>query len=424
MINRLIEYSILKLSFKVPKYKRFLYETIDFNSKLIGIIGARGAGKTTMLLQYLKETDLKDDEKLYISCDHPLVAIKPLFDIAKEAYKYGIKLLVIDEIHKAKNFSIELKNIYDFLDIKILFTGSSAISLEKSKVDLSRRALIYNLPELSLREFINLKTSLDFRAFKLEEILNNHINIASSILKKIRPIKYFNEYLDYGAYPYFLEGVKSYNQRLIEIVNQTLREDIAIIYKVKLKNIEILQKILEIICSSEPYEINYEKIASMAKISKNTLKQYLYYLEKASLARRVGGKIGGNRYILKPDKLYLHNPNLFNILCDEAKIGTKREVFFASMLNFYNLTYPKKGDFLVNSKYLFEIGEKNKSFNQIKDIKNSFIASDNIEVGFGNKIPLWLFGFLYWYIHIFKLKKCKYMYIIYHQKQKMFISFG
>jgi len=395
MISKLIKYSILKLSSRLPKQKRFLYKRVDFNSKLVGIIGARGAGKTTMLLQYLKDVDLNDDEKLYISCDHPMVATNSLFEIAEEAHKYGVKLIVIDEIHKSKNFSVDLKNIYDFLDIKIVFTGSSAISLEQSKVDLSRRALIYKLPELSFREFINLKENLELEPFSLEEILTNHTNISSKILQEIRPLKYFNEYLEYGAYPYFLEGLTSYSQRLVEILNQTLREDIATIYRVKPENIEILQKILELICASEPYEINYEQISTITNISKNTLKQYLYYLEKASLARRAGGKTRGNQYISKPDKLYLHNTNLFNILCDEPKIGTKREVFFALSLNEHNLTYPKKGDFLVDGKYLFEIGGKNKSFKQIKDLPNSFVVADDIEIGFKNRIPLWLFGFLY-----------------------------
>ncbi len=395
MISKLITYSILKLSFSLPSYKRFLYETIDFDARLIGIIGTRGAGKTTMLLQYLKELTLDDDQKLYISCDHPIVATHSLFEIAEEASKYGIKCIVIDEIHKSKDFSIDLKNIYDFLDIKIVFTGSSAISLEQSKVDLSRRALMYRLPELSFREFINLKKNLALKPFTLEEILTNHVNISSTILQEIRPLKYFKEYLEYGAYPYFLEGDVSYSQRLVEILNQTLREDIATIYKIKPENIETLQKILELICASEPYEINYEKISSITNISKNTLKQYLYYLEKASLARRVGGKVRGNQYIAKPDKLYLHNTNLFTILCDEEKVGTKREVFFAQTLYNHNHAYPEKGDFLVDNKYIFEIGGKSKNFKQIKDIPNSFVLSDDIEVGFGNKIPLWVFGFLY-----------------------------
>ena len=395
MISKLIKYSILKLSFKLPKYKRFLSKKIDFNAKLIGIIGARGAGKTTMLLQYLKEVNLKEDEKLYISCDHPLVATNSLFEIAEEAFKYGIKLLVIDEIHKSKNFSVDLKNIYDFLDLKVIFTGSSAISLENSKVDLSRRALIYRLPELSFREFINLKEGLDLPSYSLEDILTNHINIVSTILQQIRPIKLYKDYIEFGAYPYFLEGNVSYHQRLVEILNQTLREDIATIYNVKPEHIETLQKILELICASEPYEINYEKISSLAKVSKNTLKQYLYYLEKGSLARRIGGKIRGNQYIAKPDKLYLHNTNLFEILCNETKTGTKREVFFAQSFYNHSLSYPPKGDFLVDGKYTFEIGGKNKSFEQIKELPNSFVVADDIEVGFKNKIPLWLFGFLY-----------------------------
>jgi len=396
MIDRLIKYSTLRLSQKLPGYRRFLYKEIDFGAKLIGLIGARGAGKTTLVLQHLKELNLSSSEYLYISCDHPLLASKTLFEIAEDFYKYGGKVLVIDEIHKKENFCIDLKNIYDFFDIQVIFTGSSAISLEACQSDLSRRALVYRLPILSFREFLELKLQNSFGSFTLEEILSNHLDISADIIAKIKPLKYYGEYLKYGAYPFFLEGESSYQLRLIEIINETLSFDIATIYKVPLGNIDALMRLLEVICRSHPYEINYESISKTVGISKNTLKQYIVYLNKANLISSLGGISRGNSYIKKPDKLYLNNTNLFEVLCANLEIGTIRETFFNSQLRYrHKLHYPKKGDFLVDKKYLFEIGGKNKSFKQIKDIQNSFIVADDIEIGFGDKIPLWLFGFLY-----------------------------
>ncbi|HIP27178.1 MAG TPA: ATP-binding protein [Flavobacteriaceae bacterium] len=395
MIEQLIKYSTAKLAQALPSYRRFLFAKIDFNAKLIGIIGARGTGKTTLGLQYLKQLSLASDQFLYISCDHPLIASKTLLEIAEEFSQYGGKVLMIDEIHKKENFCIELKNIYDFIDIQIIFTGSSAIHLENCQSDLSRRALIYRLPELSLREFIELKTEHRFDAVSLEDILNNHLDISSKILEKIKPLKYYTQYIKSGAYPIFLEGEESYLQRLVEIINETLTSDIATIYNVPMNNISSLHKLLEVICRSEPYEINYEKISTVTGISKNTLKQYLHYLEQANLLRTVGGMARGNTYIAKPDKIYLHNTNLMSVLCNNSTIGTQRETFFVSQVKYnHTLHYPKQGDFQVDEKYLFEIGGANKSFKQIKDLEHSFVVKDKIETGFKNSIPLWLFGFL------------------------------
>jgi len=396
MIEQLIKYSTIKLSQSLPSYKRFLFKQIDFDAKLIGLIGSRGAGKTTLVLQYLKSLNLKADEYLYISCDHPLLASRTLFEIAEEFANYGGKVLVIDEIHKKADFCIDLKNIYDFFDIKVIFTGSSAISLEECQSDLSRRALVYRLPILSLREYIELHSNERFDSYTLEDIFSNHLDITSEIISKIKPLKYFKEYLKSGAYPFVLEGSMSYHQRLIEIVNETLTYDIATIYKVPLSNITSLQKLLEVICRSNPYEINYEKISKLIGISKNTLKQYIVYLNKANLISSLGGISRGNSYIQKPNKLYLHNTNLFEILCSNTQIGTIRETFFNSQVQYnHTLHYPKNGDFCIDEKYYVEIGGKNKGFEQIKDIKNSFVIKDDIESGFKNSLPLWIFGSLY-----------------------------
>lgn len=396
MIDQLIKYSTIRVSQTLPLYKRFLYDRIDFSAKLIGLIGARGTGKSTLVLQYLKQLDIPKDTFMYISCDHPLVASKTLFEIAEEFSAYGGKVLVIDEIHKKENFCIELKNIYDFFDIQVIFTGSSAISLEECQSDLSRRALIYRLPVLSLREYIELHTEHRFNFYTLEDILTNHLCISADILEKIKPLKYFKEYQKLGAYPFVLEGSMSYHQRLVEIVKETLNYDIATIYNISPASITTLYKLLEVICRSKPYEITYEKLSSDVGISKNTLKQYLVYLNKANLLNIIGGIARGNSYIKKPEKLYLNNTNLFEIFCDKNEIGTIRETFFSSQVGYnHTLHYPKKGDFCINENYFVEIGGKNKNFSQIKDVKNSFVVSDEIEVGFKNKIPLWLFGFLY-----------------------------
>ena len=400
MTEQLMKYSTIKLSQELPAYRRFLFDKIDFSAKLIGLIGSRGAGKTTLVLQYLKSLTqtkkLKSDEFMYVSCDHPLMASKTLFEIAEDFSAYGGKILVIDEIHKKENFCIDLKNIYDFFEIHVIFTGSSAISLEQCQSDLSRRALVYRLPVLSLREYIELHSDERFRSYTLDEIVTNHLDISTEILSKIKPLKYYKEYIKSGAYPFVLEGNSSYHQRLVEIVNETLTFDLATIYKVPLANIASLNKLLEVICRSKPYEINYESISKRIGISKNTLKQYLLYLNEANLINSIDGISRGNSYIEKPSKIYLHNTNLFEVLCSNKEIGTIRETFFASQTGYnHKLHYPKSGDFCIDENYFVEIGGKNKGFEQIKDIKNSFVVKDDVEVGFRNSVPLWLFGFLY-----------------------------
>jgi predicted AAA+ superfamily ATPase len=396
MIEQLLKYSALKRAQPLPEYRRFLYQQIDYDAKLIGLIGARGAGKTTLMLQYLASRMDEANEILYVSCDHPLVASVSLFELAEVFSRYGGKILAIDEIHKKTDFCVDLKNIYDFFDIQVIFTGSSALSLEECQSDLSRRALVYRLPVLSLREYIEMKIDLRFEPLTLPELTQSHIRYAQKILRQIKPLKYYGEYIRQGAYPFVFEGEMSYAQRLIEIVHETLVYDLATIHHVSLTNIETLNKLLKVLCRSAPYTINYESISRETGIAKNTLKHYLLYLNRASLIRTIGGMSRGNTYIKKPDKIYLHNTNLFDVLCEQTQVGTIRETFFASQTAYrHTLHYPPKGDFLVDELYTFEVGGPNKSFDQIKNIPNSYVVVDDTEIGFGNKIPLWLFGFLY-----------------------------
>ncbi len=394
MLEQLLILSNQIKSQKVPQYKRFLYKKIDFNERLIGIIGARGAGKTTLLLQYLKEIKT---QSLYITSDHPIVVQKGLFEIADDFQKIGGKVLIIDEIHKIKNFEIDLKLIYDsFFELQVIFTGSSAVAINNAKADLSRRSIIYKLPVLSFREYLELETNINFDSIELEDLLANHTSIASSILSKIKPLEYFGVYIKSGAYPFYKTGQDSYIQKLLISSMQVLETDIPSIYPIEHDKINALKKMMIMLCQSEPYDVNISKLCGAVELNQRTLYKYLGILQEAGLLRILGAKSNGVSIISKPEKLYLNNTNLFSIFCDSAKDGTIRETFFASAVSYsHSLNYPKSGDFIVNEKYTFEVGGKGKNKKQIKDLDNAFIVSDNLEIGVLNKIPLWLFGFLY-----------------------------
>ncbi len=381
----------------VPKYKRFLFDEIDFKERLIGIMGARGAGKTTLLLQYLKE-DTNANETLYLIGDHPLVASEGLFFIADAFQKVGGKVLIIDEIHKVHDFEIALKLIYDsFFELQVIFTGSSAVALNHAKADLSRRAVIHTLPVLSFREYLELETEFTFENYTLNDIVENHTQIAIDVLAKVKPLAYFDTYLKEGAYPFYKDGKGSYMQKLLSATMQVLSTDLPAIYSIEHDKINSLKKMLIMLCRSEPFDINISKLSGAVELNQKTLYKYLGILQAAGLIRIMGAKSAGVSIISKPEKLYLDNTNLFNIFCDAPKEGTIRETFFASALSYtHSLNYPKDGgDFIVDDTYTFEVGGRGKTKKQIKDIDNSFIVSADMEIGVNNKIPLWLFGFLY-----------------------------
>lgn len=392
-MQKLLELSNLYFSLPTPKFKRYLFDKIDFKSKLIGLLGQRGVGKTTLIKQIAQSYNLANSKMLYISADN---VVDPLSEIAIEFSALGGKLLIIDEIHKADNFALELKTIYDFVDIKVIFSGSSALEIENSKVDLSRRALFYELGSLSFREFLAIKFEIDLPALTLEEILTSHQDLASKIKEEFKPLEYFNLYKEFGAYPFFTEGELGYNLRLNEIMNIILDSEVATIYNVDADKINTIRKLLHLLCSSVPVKLNIQNLASRAGVSRNTLYSYLYYLQKANLIEIIGGDFKNKKLLNKPDKIYLENINLYNILCSNQNLGNLRESFFISQIKqTHNVKYSSIGDFIIDDKYIFEVGGKNKSFKQIKDVKNSYVVADSMEIGFGNKIPLWLFGFLY-----------------------------
>ena len=379
------------------KYQRYFFKRVDFSEKLIGILGDRGIGKTTFLLQYLQNIDLKLHQKLYINAEYIVMSDISLLELAQEFYQQGGKLLVIDEIHKYQDFEKHLKLIYDMLDLKVIFTGSSAIKLEHSKADLSRRALLYRFQGLSFREFLELKLDRKFDSYTLEDILENHIDIAYKITKDLRPFEYFKEYLECGYYPFYFDTSKeSLYMRLNETINATIEFDLSHIFNIEPKFTIKLKQLITLICKSKPYELNISKLAQRIEINRNTLYQYIYYLERGNIFNAIDAKSRGDNIFSKPQKLYLNNTNLNSAYCDDAEIGTIREGFFVNQLRADNsVNYSKIGDFLLNDKYIVEVGGKNKSFQQIENIPNSFVVADDIEIGYGNKIPLYLFGFLY-----------------------------
>ena len=378
------------------EYKRYFYDVVDFNDKMVGILGSRGIGKTTFILQYLKELDISRSKKLYFSADSIAFSNHSLYEIAETFARNGGEVLAIDEIHKYKNFEHELKEIYDFLDLKVIFSGSSALQLEHKKADLSRRAVLYRLHGLSFREFLELKLNKKFNVYGLDELLENHLDIAHDLTKNFKPFEYFKEYLQSGYFPYYFENPKSYGLKLEETVNTVIESDLPIIFNIEPQNIQKLKQLISLICSSKPFELNLTNLSKKIEINRTTLYQYIHYLNLGNLLYSLKAKTKGDTIFVKPSKLYLNNPNLTFYYCQGSDIGTIREQFFANMLRVnHQLSYPTKGDFFVDEKFTFEVGGKNKNFKQIANVSNSFVASDDIEVGFGNKIPLWLFGFLY-----------------------------
>ena len=396
MLDELREYQKKIFQKSDIRYERYFHQTIDLNQKLVGIVGARGVGKTTFLIQYLKKLDLPFSKKLYISAD--IITISSLFDVAEAFSKEEGEVLVIDEIHKYHNFEIELKKIYDILDLKVIFSGSSALQIDHAKADLSRRAILYHVYGLSFREFVELNNGIELKNYTLDEILASHVDIAYELLEKFNLTLLFREYLKSGYYPFYFEDKEGYLVRLNEMINTVIEVDIPSIFPIEYDSISNIKKLVRLVCLSHPYTPNIKELLARMDMGDNYkgLYRFLDYLHKAKVLNVMRASTKGDHIFTKPEKVYLNNTNLHHAYCEKHQTGTLREVFFASMLgDRHRLSIPKKGDFLVDEKYVFEVGGQSKGFKQIKDLQHSFVVADNIEIGSGNKIPLWLFGFMY-----------------------------
>ncbi len=381
------------------EFKRYLYNDIDFSTQMVAIVGARGVGKTTLLLQKLKILKEKhpSNHSLYFSFDLPFVSTIDLFEFAGEFQKKGGCYLLLDEIHKYKNFSTHLKAIYDvYPDLKVLFTGSCATSILNAQADLSRRVVTHHLYGLSYREFLEITTGQAFKSYTLEDILVNSSTIVDELMDKFKPLEHWDTYLERGYYPFAFDDDKNFLELLYNTINLTIEIDLLNLGLIKAESIEKLKKLLTIICQSEPFSINITKVAALSELSRNSIYHYLMHLDKGELLNIIPNNKKGLAKLAKPDKVYLNNTNQLFAMCNEHKIGTTRETFFVNQVrNIHTVTSSDKGDFIVDNKYTFEVGGKNKTFKQIKDIKNSYLAVDNDFTVNEKKIPLWLFGFLY-----------------------------
>jgi hypothetical protein len=380
------------------RFKRYLFHKIDWRSRLIIIIGARGVGKTTMMLQYMKENLALNKESIYISADHLYFSRHGLVEFARLFSMNGGKHLFIDEIHKYPNWSREVKNIYDqYPDLKLVLSGSSATEIVKGEGDLSRRALFYHLQGLSFREYINFHYKIHYQPITLDDLVTNVMEISYQIAANIKPIKLYDEYLRFGYYPFFKEGTDGYYLRINQVVNTVLELDIPAVYNIDYHATIAIRKLLGIITTLVPFKPNTLKLSQEVGLSRETFIKYLQYLHKADLLTLLHSSTKGISQLSKPEKIYLQNPNLIYALAEGVvDKGNLRETFFINQLSQnHQLSYPKQGDFLVNQTWLFEVGGANKTQKQITGIDNAFVAADDIEIGSPQKIPLWLFGFLY-----------------------------
>jgi len=397
MIN-LLEQSENILAHTPLSFKRFLFEHIKWNNRLIGIKGARGTGKTTMLLQWLKEQQLPSRKAAYFSLDDLYFTNHSLKETAVDFYKQGGEVLVLDEVHKYKSWSSEIKNLYDFYpDLKVIFTGSSIIDISKQEGDLSRRALIYELPGLSFREFILIKEKIKLPVLSLQDLLVKPDSIKKMIPKGFKPFEYFGEYLKRGYYPFAIDDSESIHQRLNQLVRTIVEYDMAELKDFDIRNAKKILQLIYLIAQQVPFKPNLSSLAKKSNIHRNSLNNYLHYLEQAKIIHLLYPKGRSVAILQKPEKIFFNNTNLqFALAEEDIEVGSIRETFFLSQLNpIYKVHMPKKGDFIIDNKYTFEIGGKGKNSTQLNGIKNGWLVKDDVEIPIAGVLPLWVFGLLY-----------------------------
>lgn len=389
MIN-LFEYSNKLIGEANTDFVRYMYHSINWENRMIGIIGPRGVGKTTMVLQYIK-MNLSIKETLYVTAEDFYFAKNRLLDLVDIFVKYGGKYLFIDEIHKYPDWSKELKLIYDYYkELKVVFTGSSVLDIKKGSADLSRRALMYSMQGLSFREFLIMFYNMEVPRFNLKEILSHEVRIP----QLVHPLPLFEEYLKKGYYPFAKEN--EFNIRLRQIINQTLETDIPVYAGMNVATGRKLKQLLAIVAESVPFKPNMSKLAEILNVSRNNIADYLFYIEEAGMIAQLRNETGGIRGLGKIDKIYLDNPNLLYNLAEESQnIGSVRETFFINQLRVnHEIVSSSLADFKVGLVD-FEIGGRNKGTKQISNAETGFVVKDNIETGFLNTIPLWHFGLMY-----------------------------
>ncbi len=395
-MRRILHLSKKRVSGVPSTFKRFLDQKIDWNQRLVLILGHRGAGKTTMLLQRMQQRS--PDESVYLSLDDIFFEAKRLVYVIDDLVKAGYRNFFIDEVHRNANWSADLKSAYDnHPDIRIAATGSSLLQVHKGQEDLSRRASVYHLPALSLREYIEMERSERFDVLDLKTIVENHHELAADFHDRVDVLRDFTSFLSYGCYPFFKESKTLYPIKLKEIINLVIDSDIQTAEDITYNTSRNVKKLLYVISQSVPFKPNISRLSRDLGIPRNTILRILDLLEQAGVLLLLRAHTGGMSYLNKPEKIYLNNPNLAVLYADGTpEKGNLRETFFFSQMQVgHQVTSAKAGDFLVDGRYTFEIGGSRKNARQILGVPESYIAADNLKGGSGRKIPLWLFGFMY-----------------------------
>ena len=379
------------------RFKRYLYSQINWKARVISIKGARGVGKTTLLLQHILENYEDVDQTLYASLDNLWFATHSLMDLVDWADRHGISRLYLDEVHRYEGWSQALKNIYDdYPDMSIVYTSSSLLVLDNATVDMSRRQTPYTLYGLSFREYLELEGIFKTAAIPLDDVLNRHVKKAMEIVGNIKVAPLFEAYLSHGYYPFYRESLEDFPSRLRETVTVVIDSDLPAVENVTYETLQKVKKLLMIISEHVPFEPNMSELWRQLSTDNESGLKMLYALDKAQVLALLTAKTKNYKSLTKPDKIFLGNPNLMHVLCPKVDKGNERETFFISQLRvLHDVRYPKQGDFLTDDKHLFEVGGKGKTFEQIADVPDSYLAVDDTEVGSGSRIPLWLFGFLY-----------------------------
>lgn len=379
------------------RFKRYLYGQIDWNARIISIKGARGVGKTTMLLQHILENYEDIDKTLYASLDDLWFATHNLMDLVDWADRHGISRLYLDEVHRYESWSVVIKNIYDnYPDMSIVYTSSSLLIMDNAVVDMSRRQTSYTLYGLSFREYLAFEGVLQLDPIPLEDMLGLHVQKAMDIVRHIKVAPLFEAYLRHGYYPFHREYAEDFPSVLRETVSVVIDADLPSVEKVTFETLQKVKKLLMIISEHVPFEPNMAELWRQLSTDNESGLKMIYALDKAQVLALLTARTKNYKSLTKPDKIYLGNPNLMHVLCPKVDKGNERETFFISQVRVgHELTYPKRGDFLIDGKYLFEVGGQGKGFQQIANLPDSYLAVDETEVGQGDRIPLWLFGFLY-----------------------------
>ena len=378
-------------------FHRYLFDEIDWDSRVVALDGPRGVGKTTMLLQHLRENRNESDSALYVSVDNVWLNAQELYELAQHHVRHGGESIYIDEIHYLADWQNLIKTLYDnFKTLKIAYTGSSILRLAQGKADLSRRQVEYSLAGMSFREFLEFEGCGRFPVQKLGDILKNHVSIAEAVVSTVKVVPKFEQYLEHGYYPFYREDLRHFHRKLLQVVNQVLDVDLPKVEDVTPETIRKARRMLTILAESTPQTPNNSKLCQGLEMDRKQGLKVLHALRRAGLVGMLAEDADALKRLCSPSKLFCDNTNLMCALTPDPDKGTLREVFFNNQLSVRNTTaFPSRGDSIVDGRHLFEIGGERKTFEQIKDLTDSYLALDGIEVGRGCRIPLWLFGFLY-----------------------------